>query len=152
VDKLREQFFHTMMRFKKTEVLFSTECELQMNEMFVLQSIACGCSHSDCISTNLDVPHIQQKLQITKPAVSYILNGLEKKNYIRREIDAKDRRKISINATPEGIKAATESTRKLEEMWSTLMERFGEDDMQTLMDLLGRLGDICELVQQETNL
>jgi len=152
VDKLREQFFHTMMRFKKTEILFSTECELQMNELFILQSIACGCSHSDCISTNLDVPRIQDRLQITKPAVSYILNGLEKKNYIRREIDAKDRRKISINATPEGIKAAAESTKRLEETWNTLMERFGEEDMLTLMDLLGRLNDICESVQQDTNL
>ena len=152
MDKLREQFFHTMMRFKKTEILFSTECELQMNELFILQSIACGCSHSDCISTNLDVPRIQDRLQITKPAVSYILNGLEKKNYIRREIDAKDRRKISINATPEGIKAAAESTKRLEETWNTLMERFGEEDMLTLMDLLGRLNDICESVQQDTTL
>ena len=152
MDNLREQFFHTMMRFKKTEALFSTECELQMNEMFILQSIACGCSHSACISTNLDVPPIQRKLQITKPAVSYILNGLEKKNYIRREIDAKDRRKISINATPEGIEAAAEATRRLEDMWKILMERVGEQDMLALMDLLGRLNDICESVQQETNL
>jgi len=143
---MRERFFHTMMRFKKTEALFSAECELQLNEMFILQSIACGCSHSDCISTNLDVPHIQQKLQITKPAVSYILNGLEKKNYIRREIDAKDRRKISITATPEGIKAAAESTKKLDDMWHTLIERFGEEDMLALMELLNRLNDICDLV------
>lgn len=149
MDNLREKFFQTMMQFKKTESFFSTECELQMNELFVLQCIACGCGHSDCTSTNLDVPHIQEKLKITKPAVSYILNGLEKKNYIRREIDPKDRRKISISATPDGIRAAAESTKICEEMWDTMVAQFGATDMLTLLELLGRLNEVCEMVQLE---
>lgn len=149
MDNLREYFFQTMMCFKKTEALFTTECELQMNELFILQSIACGCGHSDCVSTNLDVPRIQEKLQITKPAVSYILNSLEKKNYIRREIDPKDRRKISITATPEGIRAAAESTRICDDVWNTLMERFGGEDMLRLLEMLNRLNDVCVTVRQE---
>lgn len=149
MDNLRERFIQTMMCFKKTEGLFTTECELQMNELFILQSIACGCGHSDCVSTNLDVPHIQEKLQITKPAVSYILNGLEKKNYIRRDIDPRDRRKISITATPEGIRAAAESTRICDGLWDTLMERFGGEDMLQLLDMMKRFNDVCAAVQQD---
>ena len=74
---------------------------MQMNEMVILQSIAGTCCR-ECPCMNLDVPKIQKKLNISKPAISYILNTLEKKNYIIREIDPKDRRKVSISATPEG--------------------------------------------------
>ena len=101
-DRLQERFFSSMMCFKKLEALFSLECEMQMNEMAILRDILGGCSVSGSSCTNLNVPRMQERLRISKPAVSYILNTLEKKNYIVREIDAKDRRKISISATPEG--------------------------------------------------
>ena len=55
---------------------------------------------------NLDVPDIQAILHISRPAVSYILNSLEKKDYIFRKISPDDRRKIAITATDAGIAAA----------------------------------------------
>ena len=99
-SELREQFFSTIVHFRKLESILSSECEMQMNEMVILQSIAGTCCR-ECPCMNLDVPKMQKKLNISKPAISYILNTLEKKNYITREIDAKDRRKVSISATPE---------------------------------------------------
>ena len=100
-SELREEFFTSIVHFRKLESTFSSECEMQMNEMVILQSIAGTCCQ-ECPCMNLDVPKIQKKLNISKPAISYILNTLEKKKYITREIDPKDRRKVSISATPEG--------------------------------------------------
>ncbi len=85
-DRLQEQFFSSMMCFKKLEAAFSLECEMQMNEMAILRDILGGCSVSGSSCTNLNVPKMQERLRISKPAVSYILNTLEKKNYIVREI------------------------------------------------------------------
>lgn len=141
--ELRVQFFTAMMRFKKMEAAFSSECEIQMNELAILQSIAGSCGCGECCGINLNVPEIQKQLHISKPAVSYILNTLEKKRYITREIDPKDRRKISINATPEGKAAADQLTQKCDAMWSLLLERFGEDDMRQLVALLTRLTGLC---------
>ena len=90
----------------------------------------------------LDVPKMQKKLHISKPAISYILNTLEKKNYIIREIDSKDRRKVSISATPEGKAAAEESRKKTDALWAEILERFGEDNMRQLIDLLEALDEI----------
>ena len=104
-SELREQFFTTIIHFRKLESALSAECEMQMNEMVILHSIAGTCCQ-ECPCMNLDVPKMQKKLHISKPAISYILNTLEKKNYITREIDPKDRRKVSISATPEGRAAA----------------------------------------------
>lgn len=146
-DSLRYQFFDVMMRFKKTENVFSSECDMQMNELAILQSITGNCECYECSSTNLNVPDIQEKLQITKPAVSYILNTLEKKNYINREIDSKDRRKISITPTPQGKEAAGQAAERYIELWDMLMAKFGEDDMRHLVQLLSRLMDIFKELQ-----
>lgn len=91
---------------------------------------------------NLDVPKIQKKLNISKPAISYILNTLEKKKYITREIDAKDRRKVSISATPEGKAAAEQSQKKFDELWDEILTRFGEDNMRQLLRLMGDLDEL----------
>ena len=112
-----------------------------MNEMAILHSIAGTCCR-ECPCMNLDVPKIQQKLHISKPAISYILNTLEKKNYITREIDPKDRRKVSISATPEGRAAAEQSMKKYDEIWDEILERFGEDNMKNLIELIQSLDEL----------
>lgn len=138
---LREQFFTSIVHFRKLEATLSSECEMQMNEMAILHSIAGTCCR-ECPCMNLDVPKIQQKLHISKPAISYILNTLEKKNYITREIDPKDRRKVSISATPEGRAAAEQSMKKYDEIWDEILERFGEDNMKNLIELIQSLDEL----------
>lgn len=138
---LREQFFTSIVHFRKLEATLSSECEMQMNEMAILHSIAGTCCR-ECPCMNLDVPKIQQKLHISKPAISYILNTLEKKNYITREIDPKDRRKVSISATPEGRAAAEQSMKKYDEIWDEILKRFGEDNMKNLIELIQSLDEL----------
>lgn len=149
-EPLREQFFTAIMRFKKIESAFSTECEIQMNELAILQNIAGKCTCSDHSAVNLDVPGIQEKLRISKPAVSYILNTLEKKSYITREIDPKDRRKISISTTADGLAAAEDCSRKCKEMWESLLTQFGEENMELLLELLTKLTELCEQLQKNS--
>ena len=98
---------------------------------------------------NLDVPKIQKKLNISKPAISYILNTLEKKKYITREIDPKDRRKVSISATPEGKAAAEQSQKKFDELWDEILTRFGEDNMRQLLRLMHDLDDLYAAMGQK---
>ena len=140
-SELREEFFTSIVHFRKLESTFSSECEMQMNEMVILQSIAGTCCQ-ECPCMNLDVPKIQKKLNISKPAISYILNTLEKKKYITREIDPKDRRKVSISATPEGRAAAEQSMKKYDEIWDEILERFGEDNMKNLIELIQSLDEL----------
>ena len=140
-DRLQERFFSSMMCFKKLEALFSLECEMQMNEMAILRDILGGCSVSGSSCTNLNVPRMQERLRISKPAVSYILNTLEKKNYIVR--------KISISATPEGEEAARRSMEKCDQAWEELLREFGEDNMRQLVELLTSLNELsCCLGQK----
>ena len=149
-SELREQFFTSIVHFRKLESALSSECEMQMNEMVILQSIAGTCCQ-ECPCMNLDVPKMQKKLNISKPAISYILNTLEKKKYITREIDPKDRRKVSISATPEGKAAAEESKKKYDEIWDEILTRFGEDNMRQLLDLMLDLDELYVAMGKERN-
>lgn len=142
-DELREQFFTSILHFRKLEAALSSECEMQMNEMAILHSIAGTCCR-ECPCMNLDVPKMQKKLHISKPAISYILNTLEKKNYITREIDPKDRRKVSISATPEGKTAAEESMKRYDELWAEILTQFGEENMKELIRLIQELDCLYE--------
>lgn len=143
-DELREQFLTAAVHLKKLESVLLSECEMQINELVILLSITEGCACSKRCGTNLNVPEIQEKLHISKPAVSYILNTLEKKKYITREIDPVDRRKIAISATPQGKAAAEQSSLKYNEIWENLLAGFGKENMNRLITLLTELGDYCE--------
>ena len=147
-SELREEFFTSIVHFRTLVSTFSSECEMQMNEMVILQSIAGTCCQ-ECPCMNLDVPKIQKKLNISKPAISYILNTLEKKKYITREIDPKDRRKVSISATPEGKAAAEQSQKKFDELWDEILTRFGEDNMRQLLRLMHDLDDLYAAMGQK---
>lgn len=139
--ELKEQFLTIINHFRKLESALAAECEMQINEMVVLSSIAGTCCR-ECPCMNLNVPKIQEKLCISKPAVSYILNTLEKKDYITREIDPKDRRKVSISVTGKGREIVEQSMGKYEELWTEILGRFGKENMEQLMGLLRQL-DSC---------
>lgn len=148
-DKLREQFLAATIRLKKMESMLLPDCEMQLNELVILMTITEGCACGKSCGTNLNVPEIQKKLHISKPAVSYILNTLEKKNYITREIDPDDRRKIAINATPQGQAAAEASSLQYDKMWRELLSGFGEENMNRLIHLLTLLSEYCETFRDE---
>lgn len=140
--ELMGRFFTVMSRMKRMEFSASANSEMQLNELYILRNIIGDDSCCNGCGTNLDVPQVQNELQISKPAVSYILNALEKKDYISREIDPADRRKISVTATQEGREAANQALRNYKEMWESLVDEFGEDDMRQLVELLTRLTEL----------
>lgn len=147
-NRLRAGFFATMALYKKIETAFASECGLPLNELAILQIITGKCGKKDNREINLDVPDIQAILHISRPAVSYILNSLEKKDYIFRKISPDDRRKIAITATDAGIAAAEESVKKCNGLWEQVLEEFGESDMEELVKMIGRLSKITGDLQE----
>ncbi|WP_230398391.1 MarR family winged helix-turn-helix transcriptional regulator [Novisyntrophococcus fermenticellae] len=145
-SSLKRQFFGTLMRFKRTSASFPIECEVQMNELMILEIISKGCS---CSERDFNVSRIQENLHITKPAVSQILNSLEKKGYIVREINAQDRRKISVMTTPAGDRALLESMNLYDEMLSELFSRFGEENIFLLINQLDELTRVFQQLKDE---
>lgn len=145
-NELRDRLMHAMFRFKKVGMIFPPGLDIHMGELFVMRSIDGNCPFPDHPSPVSDLP---KHLMISKPAMSQLLNGLEKKGYLVREIDKADRRKISVTLTPKGQEILAATKDYADNMLDTVIARFGEENLLQLLALFTRLSDISEEVRQE---
>lgn len=143
---LRDRLVQTMLRFKKLGMIFPQGLDIRMGELMVMKSIE-DATPGD--GKNIFVSDIQGQHFMTKPAISQILNGLEKKEYLHRKIDKTDRRKIAVTLTPKGLDILAQSKAHADNMLEAVISRFGEDNTQQLIELFTRLTDVSEQVKQE---
>lgn len=134
-----EDFARSLLRFKTIGKSFHNELDLHFGELMLMREIAensADMGHAVCMSD------IQSNLFITKPAVSQMLNSLERKDYIRREINTSDRRRIVVTLTPKGFEIMRGMQEQADRVIKEVISRFGEEDTKQLLGLLNRFADI----------
>lgn len=81
---------------------------------------------------------LAERLYVTRPSVSALLERLERGGFIRREVSSSDRRGIHIWLEPRG-RAAIESLRaELREYTSGLMEDLADAEIDAFISVVGR--------------
>lgn len=86
---------------------------------------------------------ISTVMNITSARVAAVLNSLEDKGLITREIDSSDRRKILINLTEEGKALAEKRYQMAVNSTVRLLKILGEDDARELVRITGRLAELA---------
>ena len=145
-DKLKRHFINVLFKVKRIDVCGNLDLSLPMNEMVVLKRLLTGDIDEDggmCMS------EIHHNLYISKPAVSQILNSLERKGYINRYIDTNDRRKIMVIPTPIAREALAASEAALNQKISRIVNEFGEENMLILINQLTSLYEIIGKIDKE---
>jgi len=89
----------------------------------------------------MKVSEISQKLRVTPPTVTQIINGLEKDGYIERTINPEDRRAVKISLTEAGLSATEQARKSFNETFLGLIDYLGEKDSEQLADLLFKVHD-----------
>lgn len=144
-ETLKIEFITALFRARKMSASFPAGCGFQIAEMSVMQRVVEGCPpRGQC----LNVAEIQETLHISKSAVSQTLSSLEKKGCLVRQIDLQDRRKIVITATPKGQQELDKATRAYGQMMDELMRRYGQENMQILIEKLNLLAEIYEELKE----
>ena len=87
-------------------------------------------------NVNVTTKLISEYLRISKPAVSQMLNALEKKELIERTINKEDRRQICITTTRKGRDLVIKQCKKHEELFSEIIKSVDEKDIETLFVIL----------------
>jgi len=144
---LKEQLVQTMLRFKKIGMTFPLRLDIRIGELFVLNEIK---EHSCCQDRSMNITEIQNNLFITKPAVSQILNSLERKGYVIRNIGKHDRRKIEVILTPEGKKVSEQAREFVDKNLEIVISRFGEENTKQMTTLFSKFADIFEEMKRES--
>lgn len=137
---LKTAFIHVMMRFRKAGMPLPPGINFRMGELFVLGRVS---------EQGATMTEIQNNLFMTKSAVSQTLSALESRGLIRREIDARDRRKITVTLTDAGRAFQHKSHEYANIVLDMTLARFGKENMEELVRLLTTLSDITEEVKQE---
>lgn len=140
-----DDFLCALLRVKKLGVA-PAGCSIQYTELSVMQSV-CACGPEE--SGTLNVVELQQRLHISKPAVSQILNSLEKKGYVVRNIDAADRRRVAVHPTDNGRRALEQALSQYTEAMEAFISRFGEDNVEQLARQLDLLCEVYEELRRE---
>ena len=87
---------------------------------------------------------ISSHMHISTARVATVLNSLEKKNLITRQIDTNNRRQIIVEITEEGIKTAKTYQKELLQMASKTLELLGEDDAKEYVRITKKLARVLK--------
>ena len=96
--------------------------DLTITQLRVLRHIA----DSDGLSNMA----LAERLGLTKSAVSFQLQRLERKGFIRREVVANDRRSIQIFLEPSGREALTAAVEPVRQHAATLLAGLSEEQVK----------------------
>lgn len=116
---------------------------LTRGEYFMLDLIS---EHSRRVpeAKGMYVSELAELMQVTPPAVSRMLRGLELKDYVERIVDREDRRTTYIVLRPKGDEERKELERKALSIAGRVIDRLGREDTAELIRLWGRLADIMQ--------
>ncbi len=87
---------------------------------------------------------ITKDLCITKPATSKMLNIMEEKGYVERISNKSDRRVVYVKLTTEGEDFLKKENMKFEMLTHSLVDKMGEEDMKSLINLLNKLSNVMD--------
>ncbi|MCL2319315.1 MAG: MarR family transcriptional regulator [Treponema sp.] len=96
-----------------------------------------------------NVSGICEKLQITKPAVTYMLNSFEEDGYITRSIDPADRRRFDIKLTAKGKSLVEKHRNSYEDFFDEVLAKFGSNNTKEFMRLFKRFADVIDEVKEK---
>ena len=83
-------------------------------------------------------------LGVTRSAVSQIVNHLEKRGVVKRVADEVDRKIAYIELTEDAMARYQEDLSKCQAFTGRVIEKFGEENFQTMFTLLTEFTDLLE--------
>lgn len=144
----KEQMMNSIFRAKKMLQRFPhtfddkiKKYNINTAELFLMKEIENNCLGSP---DNVSISDIQNFLFITKAGVSQMLNALEGKGYINRDIDRNNRRKLIITLTPLGEDTLQDVTKVFDATLSEIIARLGKDEINKFIESINRIIDVLK--------
>ena len=121
--------------------------ELSNGEYLVLRNIA-G-QHKSGKGAFIRAAILSDHLELSRPSITRILNSLESRGFITREIDKADRRNITMEATEKGIAQLQKANKALQGISQRLAGTLGEEDTERLIELIDRVAETYKQIHNE---
>ena len=130
-----EKIYHAMQKFKKLSMNTKSAGEIPRSEIMMLKMIDIDTSKTKGVTISI----LSERLEISKSAVSQMVNVLEDKGYVERISTKSDRRIVYVRLTEVGEKGLKKSLQSLLKSLNQVFEKMGEKDTEILLGLLNKL-------------
>jgi DNA-binding MarR family transcriptional regulator len=140
------RLIETFEKFAKTEWRRQSIQRIKPSEIRVLLRIKEISRES---GQGVTVSEISKRLSITSPTVTQIIKSMQNNGYIEKTVDAKDRRISSIRLTAAGEEVVRKMGKRIEHVFSGLIEKLGKEQSETLIFLLDQVYDHFSLAGNE---
>ncbi|WHY88809.1 MarR family transcriptional regulator [Neobacillus novalis] len=131
-----QNLLKAFMQFRKTGWHEKKIGGYNPSEFKVLAAIQQGANEKN---EEMKVSEISQRLQVTPPTVTQIINILEKDGLVERAVDPEDRRSVKIKLTQAGMEATARAKNRFTENFTGLIDYLGEEESEQLADLLDKV-------------
>ena len=139
MDKVLVDRFYSLTELIRKHAMsnFHVGC-ISKSEFFMLQFIKLSNTEMDVVTTAV----LSERLHISKPAVSQMINVLEKKQYVTREIYKDDRRLMNILLTDLGIQVLEEQKGRFLGKINVALDAMGKEDSEVFIGLMEKYFEI----------
>jgi DNA-binding MarR family transcriptional regulator len=93
--------------------------------------------------------HVAALLGVTPPTVTSVVDGLESRGLVARDVDPDDRRRVRLSITPAGVAAVTAGDEVVGAGLDRLLGRLDETEAETALVGLELLNHAMELALEE---
>lgn len=139
-DQTRE-LLEAVHQFRKETKFLRGLTQLSHSEYMLLMMIY---RKSKISETGVQAAKLGEYMQVSKPMISKLANGLEKRGYLLRCFDPTDHRIVYFSLTQEGKKILQKEHCTFEKTMKEIIERMGEEDIDTLIRLLHKLSRVAK--------
>lgn len=138
------QFSQIMHRMHKNDLALRLNTGYSRSEFGVMNYIACHQKHD--ASEGVTISEISDFIQISKPAISQIVNALEEKEVVLRLTTKKDRRVVYVSLTEKGQGELAQIKSMINGKILGVLEKMGDEDASQFIKLLDKFSLIMSEV------
>ncbi len=130
-----EKIYELMQKFHKMRTNAKFTGEIPRSELKMLKMIKMNSSEAEGVK----VSTLSELLDISKSAVSQMINALEDKGYVERVSTKGDRRVVYVRLTENGEERFALELQAFLQGMDKIFTKMGEDDTEELLRLLEKL-------------
>lgn len=119
---------------------------ITMSEFILMREVAENTKES---YNSMALTEVREYLSVSKAAVSQMLNSLEKRGYIVREIDPNNRRNIIVILTEEGKTVFEKKNQEFYDRFEMVIRGIGEKDVSQFIAMINKMSDAMGDFEEE---
>ncbi len=143
----KEMLMQAMHRMKKAQVWPPFFPGVSRGEFFMLHKIEHLVKNKDTEKPGAKITDLSVAAEMSKPAVSQMLNSLEEKGMIERVMTKNDRRVVYVNLTEQGKTQLEKIAKQMDSLLDEIVKELGQEDTEEFARLLNKLNHILEEIK-----